>query len=268
MLIPKLIHLTTNNPSNLRPELMDNIQFISQLNPHWKTILYSEMDRLDFIKTNFESKIFQSYLKINPRYGVARADFFRYLVIHKIGGLYLDIKSTATKPLDSVIGPNDTFITSRWPKEIDGVDTSKMGFHAKFDLDEYQNWFVLASPSNPVLAQVIDDVVTNIEKYSAFRDGVGRKGVLRITGPIAFTLAVQPFESQGVITIKSNAELGFQYSIYKFGTTEHHSGSTKHYSLLTVPLIESSKIWSFAISNYFSLQTLFSKLLRKLKILW
>ena len=56
----------------------------------------------DYIKKNFSHRIYNAYNSINKDYGPARADFFRYLVIYKEGGIYLDIDSVINKNLDSL----------------------------------------------------------------------------------------------------------------------------------------------------------------------
>ena len=35
------------------------------------------------------------------------ADVFRYLAVYREGGVYLDVKSTVTCPLDEVLSPDD-----------------------------------------------------------------------------------------------------------------------------------------------------------------
>ena len=47
--------------------------------------------------------------------------FFRYLLMYEIGGVYLDIKSTANKKLDDVLEENDAFILSHRSVNVDIV---------------------------------------------------------------------------------------------------------------------------------------------------
>ena len=42
-----------------------------------------------------DSRIRAAQRRINPQYGAARADLFRYALLYTRGGIYLDIKSVA-----------------------------------------------------------------------------------------------------------------------------------------------------------------------------
>ena len=57
---------------------------------------------------------YNAYHKINPKYGAARADFFRYIIIRDQGGIYLDLKSNSSVPFREIIKPNDTYLLSSW----------------------------------------------------------------------------------------------------------------------------------------------------------
>jgi mannosyltransferase OCH1-like enzyme len=259
MQIPRLIHQTYSNFASLNENFQENMVKLANLNPNWEMKFYSDDDILDFIRTEYDESVLKSYLSINPKYGAARADLFRYLVVHKCGGLYLDIKSTATLPLDSVIQPNDYFICSNWPDSIDGVDTSLMGVHEELGYEEYQNWYVCAAPETEVLEKVIQSVCQNIAAYRPIRNGVGGIGVLRTTGPIAYSKIVHQYVLSGQVRLASNSELGFVYSIYKFGTKGHHPKNSKHYGLLSEPVVYRPYLHSLCIRYYFLITKFWEK---------
>jgi mannosyltransferase OCH1-like enzyme len=254
MSIPKIIYQTVNDLNNLKPELIRNRKAIAEMNPQWQMNLYSDEDVLDFIKNEFDSEILQYYMKINPKYGAARADFFRYLIVYKYGGLYLDIKSTTTKSLDLVIGDSDEFITSTWPASIEGVDTSQWGRHDNLENTEYQNWFILSSAGSKILEEVISTVCRNIDQYDPFRQGVGRLAVLETTGPIAYSRVLHKYILKGEARLASNEELGLRYSIYNINSKSHRVGGSKNYryllsSLLREPFLKSTIVTSFFFSK-------------------
>src|SRR5436190_15289766 len=112
--IPKLIHQTYPDKNKLTPELHENIRNICQMNPNWIYQLYDDKDIETTILRYYNQEILNIYYRINPIYGAARADFFRYLLIYALGGVYLDIKSTTTQPLDENILSDDRFIISHW----------------------------------------------------------------------------------------------------------------------------------------------------------
>lgn len=254
MKIPRVIHQTIENMDHLLPEYSDNRSNMALANPNWTFKLYTSKDRTEFIQNNFESRIFDSYLSIDKRYGAAQADFFRYLVVYVEGGLYLDIKSTVTKPLEEVILNDDMFVTANWPSQIDGIDTSNLGMHSDLEFLEYQNWFILSSPRNRILKEVIEGIVENLKNYRPVRDGVGKHGVLRTTGPIAYSRIIHPYVKNGLARLSTNEDLGFRPTIYRIESNERpfpNKQNATHYSDLRFPIVRKSTLNSLAVALLF-----------------
>jgi mannosyltransferase OCH1-like enzyme len=97
--IPKQIHQCFFGARTFTEELANNVDFIKRLNPDWTHTRYDEPMMKQFILEHYGAKILRYYERINPNYGAARADLFRYLLLYKVGGAYLDIKSTMTTSL-------------------------------------------------------------------------------------------------------------------------------------------------------------------------
>ena len=74
----------------------------------------------------------------------ARADFFRYLLVYQLGGVYLDIKSSLDKPLKDVLRAEDQFILTHWDNRP-GEQYEGIGI--------YPNWapFLVANTSSGAL---------------------------------------------------------------------------------------------------------------------
>jgi mannosyltransferase OCH1-like enzyme len=192
-MIPKLIHQTFRD-SNLPKEIQSNIQTLKNHNPGWQHHFYDETDRLLFLRKHCDARILRAYNAINPLYGAARADFFRYLLIYHVGGLYLDIKSSTNRNLDTVTAGKQ-YILSHWDNGPRGTHR-KWGLHfPDFPRGEFQQWHIAAMPKHPFLKSVIDTVLHNIENYHPVHSGVGQAGVIRTTGPIAYTQAIRPLLS-------------------------------------------------------------------------
>ena len=66
-------------------------------------IFYDDNDCELFIKNNFDENVYKAYMSINSVYGAMKADFFRYCILYKNGGVYLDIDSVILRPLDELI---------------------------------------------------------------------------------------------------------------------------------------------------------------------
>lgn len=114
--IPKIIHQTF--PDHALPAAIeDNVQKMRLANPGWEYRLYDDEDIPRFIGTEYGAAVLARYQRINPKYGAARADLFRYLLMYKVGGAYFDIKASLERPLDAVIRADDRYLLSCWDNE-------------------------------------------------------------------------------------------------------------------------------------------------------
>lgn len=224
------------------------------MNPDWEHRLYDETDASDFIAKKYNSHILQCYLSINPRYPAARSDFFRYLLLYAEGGVYLDLKSSISRPLDETLHDDEAYILSRWQNEP-GQQFAGWGLHRElshFQRGEYQTWFIVAARGHPYLRAVISRVYSNILHYNAFVDGVGKLGVLGTTGPIAYSLAIEAIKSDYPFREISNEnDIGFVWTIFDDPTGHRLILPAKHYSLLTVPVVSHGPLVDATISSCF-----------------
>ncbi len=232
MTIPKLIHQTVASKDGLHPAYIANIAALRERNPGWEHRLYDDRDIEAFIAGNYDPSVLAAYRRLNPVFGAARADLFRYLLLYKQGGVYLDIKSTVTTPLDEILKPNDAYLLSHWRDP-------RWGRYPELGPDgEFQQWHIVAEPSHPFLAAVIKRVQDNIASYFPARDGSGRIALFRLTGPIAYTQAIEPIRARQPYRLVEAEELGFVYTI--FGSDDAPGGHMyiqKHYSQITESLV-------------------------------
>jgi hypothetical protein len=114
---------------------------------------------------------------------------------------------------------------------------------------EFQQWYIAAAPEHPFLAAVISNVVRNIKIYNNGLHGAGQYGVLRVTGPIAFTASIAPIlHLYPHRLVDSQRDLGLIYSIYD---DERHAKLFKaHYSELRIPIVRPSIAGRFLSSFY------------------
>ncbi len=240
MTIPKIIHQTYSKKNNLPPLFIDNIARLLELNSGWDYHLYDEEERREFISSHYDRDILGSYEKINPSYGPAKADFFRYLLLYQTGGVYLDVDCTLIKKLDDVLRTDDSYILSHWRNEK-GRPHEGWGLYPTLGgRGEYQQWHIVAAPLHPFLEAVIQRVKKNIDNYDTLRDGVGKTGVIKVTGPIAYTQAIQSVQKDHNAFRYADAEdLGFVFSIIGHDDEKlfYESYFKNHYSLCTEPLL-------------------------------
>jgi len=222
---------------NLPEVLAQNVRSIREINPGWAYRFFDDAQMEDWIQRNYGAEVLGYYHRINPKYGAARADFFRYLLIYKLGGVYFDIKSSTSRPLDEVLRPDDVYLLSRWPEGVYAGWGKHEGLEAVGG-HEFQQWHVIAAPGHPFLRAVLERIVNAIDRYDPWRDGTGKRGVLHLTGPIAYTLAIAPLLAHPHRLVSSEQDLGLLYSVFGKNTTQTHRSLFKsHYTKLDEPII-------------------------------
>jgi mannosyltransferase OCH1-like enzyme len=60
------------------------------MNPDFDFVLMDDEQCRDFIRDNFDKKTLEAYDSLVP--GAYKADLWRYCILYKYGGIYLDIK--------------------------------------------------------------------------------------------------------------------------------------------------------------------------------
>lgn len=104
------IFQTARSMSDLPHEIEQNIAHLRQSNPEYEYHLFDDEEIRAFILEHYGEVIWGYYQRIAPPYGAARADFFRYLLMYQLGGVYLDIKSSLDRPLREVLRDDDQFL--------------------------------------------------------------------------------------------------------------------------------------------------------------
>lgn len=245
MLIPKVIYQTTSSRRQLPTPFVENLERMRRINPNWSIEVFDDRDCVEFVRFAYGAEMLRTYELINPRYGAARADLFRYLLLYRQGGVYLDIKSTVTCGLNKVLLSSDHYLLSHWANAA-GSPFEGWGIHAETPYPgEFQQWHVVAAPTHPLLERVIVAVQRNIHSYDPGRDGTGKRAVLRMTGPIAYTQAIKPLLDRIRPRLVDIAALGFRYSFLdpdnsefqRTGRMVHEALMPTHYRGLTEPLV-------------------------------
>lgn len=226
-MIPKQIFQTFSCEAELPDWYFANRDRIIALNPGWDYKIYFDDECEDFISTHYGADVLRAYRQIDPRYGAARADFFRYLLLYRRGGVYLDLKSGLTRPLDEVLAPDEEFIVSRWDEAhfFNGWGKNPEVF-PRYRQGEICQWFIISRAGHPFLKSVIDLCLENIGNYRYDVDGYGQRGVLRMTGPVAFTLGVERARGSAPCTEKAYAAYGLVYSIFENAAAFASGGDT------------------------------------------
>jgi mannosyltransferase OCH1-like enzyme len=216
--IPNIIHQTFIN-TNLPIEIVNVISENKKRCPGCKFLFYSDNDCNTFIKENYPEKIYNAYNNINSVYGAMKADFFRYCVLYKLGGIYLDIKSIIKYPIFKLLNKNDICILDL-PRKLESWRTTPT----------YEQWVLIFAPNHPYLLKMINLMTYYIEiKYEPSIGGTTnidtKQKILNVTGPDAFTKAINMYSSENNNVILHRS-IDY-YSYFTYSNSDH----TKMYSI-------------------------------------
>lgn len=165
MAIPKSIFQTYKTPK--LPFLTKwYIKRMRKKNPEYDYQFYDDLRVDNFIKDEYGEEVFRLFKKINI--GAAKADFFRYAILYKKGGVYFDIDSLIVKKLDDFILPSD--------KAIISLETN---------LEFYCQWALVFEAEHPFLKKTLDIVLDNLKENRYPND------VHMMTGPTAYSYAIK-----------------------------------------------------------------------------
>lgn len=163
------------NTRDLPKPVQDKIDKFKAMNPEYKYQLYVDEEIDKFVNDNYPGDIANAYNKLNII--VAKVDLWRYLVLYKYGGVYVDIDSNILKPLNELIKNEDeAIITSESHRHINASTSSSYVC--------YVQWALIFKKGHPILKKTVDLIVDYI-KTNRYPENVHR-----MTGPTVFTEAI------------------------------------------------------------------------------
>ena len=196
MAIPKTIYQTYKT-SKLPLITQWHIYRMKKNNPEYDYQFYDDERINSFILENYGNEVFNLYSKINI--GAAKADFFRYAILYKNGGIYLDIDSQVVKKLNYFIFPTDNAVIS-----------------LESNMVNYVQWALVFEAGHPFLKKTLDLVINNLKENKYPYE------VHRMTGPTAYTEAINqclkenPAVQYRQLGIDYNNGFKFSYAMSKF----------------------------------------------------
>ena len=166
-------------------------------NPDYVYEFYDD-ERIDrFFKEEFDENVFSAYKKLNI--GAAKADFFRYAVLYKKGGVYLDIDCNVKTRLYNFIAADDCALLS--PEKNPAF---------------FVQWAMIYEAGHPFLQRTIALILDNIAKNKFPHD------VHQMTGPSVYSIAIRecllenPKISHRIIGVEYAPFLKDKYKLAKF----------------------------------------------------
>lgn len=179
MPIPRILHQTWKS-ADLPERYRRWSDTFRRCHPDWEYRFWDDEACLDLVRRDYPARL-DLYLGLrNP---AERADLFRYLVLHRFGGLYADIDCECRRPLD-FLGDTDAFVVAT---ELDTRSPRVMALY-RSDLPRlYCQWAFLSVPDHPILTRLIESIAQT-GPANLHPDPMVQ--VLKRTGPHAFTRAV------------------------------------------------------------------------------
>jgi len=118
-MIPKRIYQSWKT-KELSPNLQANVDEIKRLNPTYEYVLFDDNDCRDYLLKNYGVPYASAF--DNLFHGAFKCDFWRYAILAKEGGIYVDIDMVPLVPFDEIIRDTDELVSvvdrkrsSCWP---------------------------------------------------------------------------------------------------------------------------------------------------------
>ena len=127
----------------LPPGMARAVHKMRSNNPRFNYHLYDDNECREFIKNNFSEEILNAFDSLVP--GAYKADLWRYCILYKLGGIYVDIKYECFN--------NFKFIHL----------TEKEHFVYDMDGEGIYNALMVCLPENQILWEAIQRIVQNVK---------------------------------------------------------------------------------------------------------
>lgn len=185
--VPLNIYETYGSLS-IPPKMKECIDKLRNANPEFNHYLYSDTECLKFIKENFDQEVADAFTALKP--GAYKSDLWRYCILYKLGGVYMDIK------LYTSDGVSLKEIIQQTP-EVFVLDIDDSSNRCATKLSIY-NAFMISPPKNDIFKKCIDSIVACC-KERCYKDSY-----LSVTGPCLLGGIIAETLSSGLEDYKKN----------------------------------------------------------------
>jgi mannosyltransferase OCH1-like enzyme len=156
-IIPLKIYQTWHT-KKLPVKMFNNISLMKKLHPRFEYYLFDNNDCREFIKNNFHNDVLYAFDKLIP--GAYKADLWRYCILYKNGGIYVDIKFKCINNFRLI------------------ALTEKCHFVHDLNENGIYNALISAKPGNQILLNCINKIVENV------KNNYYGESMLHPTGPM------------------------------------------------------------------------------------
>jgi hypothetical protein len=172
--------------NTMPPKMRENMNALLKTNPEFDHYLYSHERCLQFIKDNYPQKVVDAYKSLKP--GAYKSDLWRYCILYKLGGVYLDVKFYTAVPIVNLLEKHPEIYSRDTVAEY----TDEAELKCKWKPAVY-NGFLVTPPNNKIFKDCINEIVKNCQK----RDYTN--SILHITGPCLLGRLVKKYKGESFI---------------------------------------------------------------------
>ena len=126
--------------------MLEAVNKTIEMTPEFDNYFYSDAECLEFIEKNFEPNVSKAFRSLKP--GAYQSDLWRYCILYKNGGIYINIPIVLQRPLFKIL--------EEYPKLfiVDNPSTNMCS-----GTQGVWNEFMSSPPGNPVFKDFIDEIV-------------------------------------------------------------------------------------------------------------
>lgn len=166
-------------------------------NPDFNYIYMSEVECYKWLQENYDPVYALAYEMIEHK--AMKGDLWRYSIVNKLGGMYMDIDTVCRKPISEGIDCNYNFVTS--------LELEKNSM--------FTQWGFGGQANNSVLTNLTNYIVKNVIDWPANKDTLKTD----LTGPVSFQKAVVSVlgsDADPIVNLMNNKS----NSVIDFGLTQ------------------------------------------------
>jgi len=218
--VPAVIYQTSETKrvtNTVKSIINENLQNNSEFDHYF----YDDDDCLQFIEDNFDKDVIYAYKQLIP--GAYKADLWRYCILYKNGGVYMDIKFKIMSPL------------------VKYLQRHPLTFVADVTNNYIYNAILIAPPNCNVFKLAIDQIVMNVRnKYYGINElvptGPGLLG--NIISKLEYSKYVSLYLNKNnninlTIKDKETDEIIFEsYNRYLYKNEQYIMSKKPHYGYL------------------------------------
>ena len=137
---PKRIYQLWHSIENVSDQMIQRTKVLKTQHPEFEYHLFFLDSAREFIQENFESKVWTAFDSIIPF--AFKSDLWRYCMLYKYGGIYLDMKYECTNGF-----------------RFSQLDTTQEYYVFDVDQTSIYNGFIVAKPNNRIFLHTINQIV-------------------------------------------------------------------------------------------------------------